>query len=167
MRNYAVFNVHPDAQELAALREGIRGLIGRGDGELNTDLLMAIHELVANAILHGCPTCSVLVHVAVDEDKVTATVADGGRGFDIRALLRSWPPAANEEHGRGIYLVTRLMDSVSIESGAGTIIRMSRRLNRHGDRTQPVCVWSSPTHARFSHPWLLRESERHLPRASG
>jgi len=166
MRNYAVFTVHADAGELADLRQGVRDLIGGDDGEFNSDLLLAIHELVANAIVHGCHTCSVLVHVAVDGDKVTATVADGGRGFDIGALLRTWPPAPTEERGRGIYMVTRLMDSVSIESGSGTVIHMSRDLHRAGDRTQPICIWSSPTHARFSHPWLFRQSDKGLRRAS-
>jgi anti-sigma regulatory factor (Ser/Thr protein kinase) len=166
MRTYAVFTVHADARDLADLRRGVRHLMGGDEAERNRELLLAIHELVANAILHGSGLMPVLVCVAIDDDRVSATIADNGGGFDVARLVRQWPPPADAERGRGIYLATRLVDSLSIDAGAGTVVHVMRHLKQEGDRTRPVCVRASPTYARFSHAWLLRQDKDELPKAS-
>jgi anti-sigma regulatory factor (Ser/Thr protein kinase) len=166
MRTYAVFTVHADLRDLADLRRGVRDLMGCDDAGRNRELLLAIHELVTNAILHGSRMKPVLVHVAIDDDAVSATIADGGGGFDVAGLVRGWPPAPDAERGRGIYIATRLVDSLSIEAGSGTVVELTRRLTREGDRTRPICVWASPTRARFSHTWLLQRGRDDLPKAS-
>jgi anti-sigma regulatory factor (Ser/Thr protein kinase) len=150
-RTYLVYFVRAGSDDLAGLRRSVRALVASVDAQINCDLLVAIDEVVTNSILHGAPGGVVKVHVALDDRKVTATVADSGSGFDLVELMSSWPPGSDQEQGRGIYLLTRLMDSVSIEAGLGTIVHMTRALHSDTDRGAPICLGVSRTHAHFSH----------------
>jgi len=91
----------------------------------------SIHEAIVNAVVHGCkqdPECSVQVSVACDETRgMLIVVRDPGDGFDPDSIPS--PVDAEqlyEEHGRGIYLITQLMDDVRIEKG-GTEIWMHKK----------------------------------------
>ena len=91
----------------------------------------ALREALANAIRHGCAhdaTKSVEVCVACDEAKgMLIVVRDPGPGFDPAAIPS--PTLGHNiyrHHGRGIYLISQLMDEVSFEKG-GTEIRMRKR----------------------------------------
>lgn len=91
----------------------------------------AIREALANAVLHGCkedPECTVQISVVCDETKgMLVVVRDPGPGFDPEEIPS--PVQGRqlyEDHGRGIYLISRLMDEVSFGEG-GTEIRMCKR----------------------------------------
>jgi serine/threonine-protein kinase RsbW len=91
----------------------------------------AIREAVANAVLHGCkedPECNVQISVACDEDKgMLVVVRDPGPGFDPEKIPSPVEgKQLYEDHGRGIYLISQLMDEVSFGEG-GTEIRMCKR----------------------------------------
>lgn len=133
------------------MRRRVRSFLRPGVTEtLRGDVLLALDETVTNAIVHGGAS-RVIVHVGLLEDRLTATVRDGGQGFDLQRLVETWPPPADAEGGRGLYLTTRLMDSVVIYAAGGTIVHMSRDLTRDGDRSRPECVWSASRVARFAH----------------
>jgi serine/threonine-protein kinase RsbW len=91
----------------------------------------ALREALANAIRHGCgndATKTVEVCVACDESKgMLIVVRDPGPGFDP-AAIPSPTLGLNlyRHHGRGIYLISQLMDEVSFDKG-GTEIRMLKR----------------------------------------
>ncbi len=92
---------------------------------------LALHEALANAIVHGNrtnPGMAVRVCLAVwDDCRVLAVVKDVGDGFDPDSL--SSPVAGEnllESHGRGIFLMRHLMDEVEFQFNAGTEIRMQR-----------------------------------------
>ena len=91
----------------------------------------ALREALANAIRHGCghdETKSVEICVACDESKgMLIVVRDPGPGFDP-AEIPSPTLGQNifRHHGRGIYLISELMDEVWFEKG-GTEIRMRKR----------------------------------------
>ncbi|MCZ6599270.1 MAG: ATP-binding protein, partial [Acidobacteria bacterium] len=80
---------------------------------------------------HGCRKCpgeKVEVDVECDPEKgMLIVVRDPGEGFDPRQVP---DPLMGEnlyaDHGRGIYLINRLMDEVTFEKG-GTEIRMVKR----------------------------------------
>lgn len=94
---------------------------------------LALREALANAIVHGNQSDSsksVRVCVGVEPDcNVMIVVKDGGSGFDPSQLPN---PVVGERiymrHGRGIFLINRLMDDVNISFDHGTAIYMRRKL---------------------------------------
>lgn len=95
----------------------------------NIDL--ALREALANAILHGNasdPAKSVRICVALHKDcDLLIVVKDAGSGFDPNQLPN---PVVGQNllstHGRGIYLINRLMEGVQFSFSQGTSIYMRR-----------------------------------------
>jgi serine/threonine-protein kinase RsbW len=99
------------------------------------DIEMALHEALANAVIHGngensCKRIYVACRCYLDGE-VSITVRDEGRGFDSSKVL---DPTFLENllftHGRGIYLMKTLMDEVSFEEG-GAVVMMRKKSNAH------------------------------------
>jgi serine/threonine-protein kinase RsbW len=97
------------------------------------DIEMALHEALANAVIHGngensCKRIYVACRCYLDGE-VSITIRDEGRGFDSSAVL---DPTFLENllftHGRGIYLMKTLMDEVSFEEG-GAVVMMRKNSN--------------------------------------
>lgn len=92
---------------------------------------VALREALANAVVHGNhedPHKHVYVVCrCTPEEEVSIVVRDEGTGFDTTVLPD--PTAAEQRestHGRGIYLMTTLMDEVQFERG-GTVVRMRKK----------------------------------------
>jgi len=94
------------------------------------DIEMALREALANAVIHGNGENS-YKRVYVDcrcymDGEVSITVRDEGQGFNSEEVAN---PTAPENllftHGRGIYLMKRLMDEVTFEDG-GSVVRMRK-----------------------------------------
>ena len=92
---------------------------------------LALSEALANAVVHGAKSdASKIVEcdVACDENRsLLIMVRDPGEGFDPAAI----PSPVLEQniysgHGRGIYLITQLMDEVKFLKN-GTEIHMIKR----------------------------------------
>jgi serine/threonine-protein kinase RsbW len=98
-----------------------------------TEIEMALHEALANAVIHGNGENSgkrVYVECRCYMDgEVSITVRDEGWGFDCSAILN---PTFRENllftHGRGIYLIKTFMDEVSFEEG-GAVVMMRKKSN--------------------------------------
>jgi serine/threonine-protein kinase RsbW len=94
------------------------------------EIEIAVREALANAILHGCngdPTKTVECGMDFnDAGGILIVVRDPGQGFDP-ALVPSPTHEDNvhSEHGRGVFLIHRLMDEVRYERG-GTEIHMRK-----------------------------------------
>jgi serine/threonine-protein kinase RsbW len=110
----------------------IVGLIeGRRSQEDIENVDLALREALVNAIIHGNqsnPAKSVRVCVALASDcSVLIIVKDAGSGFDPRQLPN---PLIAENlmatHGRGIFLINRLMEDVRFSFDRGTTIYMRR-----------------------------------------
>src|SRR5215471_5815513 len=90
------------------------------------DIEIALREALANAILHGCksdPGKSVQCVVACDEEHgMLIIVRDPGDGFDP-ATLPECVVGENiySDHGRGIFLMNRLMDEVKFSKNGSEI----------------------------------------------
>ena len=100
----------------------------------NTDSIeLVLQEALANAILHGNradPRKLVNICVALQTNcSLLIIVKDAGSGFDPNQLPN---PVAGQnlfsEHGRGIFLINRLMEDVSFSFDHGTAIHMRRTL---------------------------------------
>lgn len=92
---------------------------------------VAVNEALANAVKHGCgqdPRKEVTVTVECDPGQgVLIIVRDPGGGFDPATLPS---PLVGERiyasHGRGVFLISQLMDEVHHAKG-GTEIWMRKR----------------------------------------
>jgi serine/threonine-protein kinase RsbW len=91
----------------------------------------ALREALANAVRYGCahnPSKKVQLSVACDQDLgMIIVVRDPGPGFDPAQVPS--PVAAEQlfsDHGRGIFLISQLMDHVEFGHG-GREIRMHKR----------------------------------------
>ena len=109
--------------------------MGCGKGH-EMEIELAIREALANAIKHGCggdASKEVRCCVACDESRgMLIIVSDPGRGFDPATVPR---PLVGErlfsDHGRGLYLINRLMDEVWFSEG-GTQIHMVKAARDKG-----------------------------------
>ncbi len=125
---------------VAGDREAIPGIVERimalvretgcaAGSEFEVEL--ALNEAIANAVVHGCgndPAKRIRLCVACQaEHGMLVAVRDPGEGFDPSTLPS---PIVGERiyesHGRGIFLIHRLMDEVRFERG-GTEIRMRKK----------------------------------------
>ena len=91
----------------------------------------ALREALANAIVHGNrmdPAKKVRVCCGCDAScDVVIVVKDEGEGFDPKNIPSPLTGALlNSDHGRGLYLINRLMDDVHLEQD-GREIHMRKK----------------------------------------
>ncbi len=99
-------------------------------GGREDDIELALSEALANAVVHGAkadPSKIVECDVACDDQHgMLIVVRDPGPGFDPSEIVDPcWGDNIYSSHGRGIYLINRLMDEVRFEKN-GTEIHMRR-----------------------------------------
>jgi serine/threonine-protein kinase RsbW len=101
------------------------GEMGYANGK-EFEIEMALRESLSNAIQHGCkadPEKQIECFVTGDRDRgILIVVRDPGPGFDPASL-----PSPTEDqnlfsdHGRGIYLINKLMDEVKYKRNGSEI----------------------------------------------
>jgi serine/threonine-protein kinase RsbW len=94
----------------------------------------ALREAVANAVVHGNsenPCKRVYVECRCYKDgEVSITVRDEGSGFALNTVPDpTMPENRMFTHGRGIYLMEKLMDEVTFER-SGAVVHMRKIPNR-------------------------------------
>jgi len=97
-----------------------RFLREHGCGEdTGADFELALVEACNNAIKHTSSAAQepIIIEISVGRSEIELRVIDHGHGF-------AWPanielPSPEDENGRGLYLIRRLMDSVQYERGNG------------------------------------------------
>ena len=103
-----------------------------GDREtLAYHINLVLTEAMVNAIKYANPNePDTLVHILINisEEELVIKVFDNGQGFDINSI-----PNPNfeklEDHGRGIFLIRSLMDSVCYKKiPNGNVLEMSKNL---------------------------------------
>ena len=99
------------------------------DESIRFDIRLAVEEAIVNAIEHGShykKELPILVSYIVDKDKIEIEIEDRGKGFDLK---KTSDPRVSEnlmkEGGRGIFLIHKLMDSVSYNE-KGNKIKMAK-----------------------------------------
>jgi anti-sigma regulatory factor (Ser/Thr protein kinase) len=119
-----------DAAHLQEGRRQVRTFLSeRGiDEDAAYDVLLCVHEACANAIQHSASTTGVEVAVTLEETGVSIVVADGGCGLGAAHHTDHHKPALLSPDGRGLYVMSCLMDELDVHVDGGTEIRMVRRL---------------------------------------
>jgi serine/threonine-protein kinase RsbW len=97
------------------------------------DIEMALHEALANAIVHGnqqdSRKCVYVACRCTTDGEVSITVQDEGPGFDADLLADPTTPERRLlTQGRGIYLMKTLMDEVRFEQ-RGAVVFMRKASN--------------------------------------
>ncbi len=94
--------------------------------EVYGKILISTVEAVNNAILHGNKgdrTKMVTVKFSADGNVLEVTVSDEGDGFEYKSLPDPTDPKNIENlHGRGVFLMRRLADSIDYNSSGNEVI---------------------------------------------
>ncbi|MDQ6886370.1 MAG: ATP-binding protein [Gemmatimonadota bacterium] len=95
---------------------------------------VALTEALSNAILRGneeSPHKQVRIRAEVSAERLVVDVVDQGEGFELGLCLSDPTSPANllREDGRGLFLMTRLMDQIERYTEGGNVVRMV--LRRH------------------------------------
>jgi serine/threonine-protein kinase RsbW len=97
-------------------------------GDQLDDFVVAVNELLTNAVRHGGGSG----HVGLwrDDDSVVCVVSDHGGGLSPRRADHPTRPAPDQPGGRGLWLAGRLTDTFTVASGdGGTAVRISTRVS--------------------------------------
>jgi anti-sigma regulatory factor (Ser/Thr protein kinase) len=125
----------PDVSDFVGLRHAVAEEIARtgADADLVGDLLLAVDEMVSNAVRHGRPPVGLRLWTAAD--RIVCTISDGGPGWDD--AFAGYGPAHGDDlsrGGMGLWLARQLCDHVDISGGhgaagdAGVQVRLTVRL---------------------------------------
>jgi len=111
-----------DGDSLYALRAAVAAhgsQAGLSEGRTR-DLVLAVHELAANAVRHGAGQGRLRLWAA--QDVVRCEVTDEGAPGEADAGGAAGAERWQAEPGHGLWLVRRIADSASVQSGAsGTV----------------------------------------------
>jgi serine/threonine-protein kinase RsbW len=119
-----------DAAHLEAGRRRVRTFLRDQlvDEDAAFDILLCVHEACANAIEHSGSASDVEIVVSVAETSVAIAVSDEGRGLAAAHHTDHQKPVLLSSDGRGLYVMSRLMDELNVRIDGGTEITMVKRL---------------------------------------
>jgi len=119
-----------DHSSITALRHVVASRVGTAglSGERLDDFVVAVNELLTNAVRHG----GGLGRVALwrQDGDLVCEVSDSGAGLAEPGPLAHVRPAADQPGGWGLWLAQELTDSFQLTTGnGGTTVRVSSRLS--------------------------------------
>ncbi|MFE9688288.1 ATP-binding protein [Micromonospora sp. NPDC005806] len=118
-----------DQGRVTALRHSVTSCARAAglDGQRLDDFVLAVNELITNAVRHGGGQGWLRLWRQAEE--LICEVADHGHGISVRRLSDRSRPAADTAGGWGLWLARELSDAMAVETGAaGTVVRISAAL---------------------------------------
>jgi anti-sigma regulatory factor (Ser/Thr protein kinase) len=118
---------------LAALRRAARAYLRGVSEEAAEDIVLALHEVATNAVLHGSRAGQpIQVHIHVNDGWVQASVLDHGPQ-PPPGLPADADPGELRAFGRGLWLLRRLVDEIRLERvRRGTRVTLRRAIGSAG-----------------------------------
>ncbi len=95
------------------------------------DVVLAIQEAMTNAVRHSGVGDEIEVTLFFNGMDLMVLVRDHGRGFDVAAFDPGEVPDLERTGGRGLYLISRLMDGLELRSDHGLEVRCVKRRVLH------------------------------------
>lgn len=101
--------------DLAVVRQRVRecARLHGIDAGRTARFVLAVNEIVTNAISHGVPPATVTI--AATDDAFRVAVHDQGAGV-LPNRGGTAPPPVEQDHGRGLWLADRLCDRVDVHT---------------------------------------------------
>ena len=120
------FRVPPEPSHLLRARERIRDYLRQycADGQIIEEVVVCVEEAATNAIRHSGADADIEISLRFADGNLAAEVKDQGRGFDVTAFDRAALPAPLSDHGRGLFLISRICDQVELRMDGGLEVRM-------------------------------------------
>jgi serine/threonine-protein kinase RsbW len=117
-----------DHSGIAALRHAIASAAGSAGltGDRLEDFVVAVNEILTNAVRHGGGGGRVMVWR--EPDAVVCEVRDHGPGVPAEWMRNRARPSPEKPGGWGLWLAGRLTDSLELSIHDGTTVRMSSRV---------------------------------------
>jgi GAF domain-containing protein/anti-sigma regulatory factor (Ser/Thr protein kinase) len=124
-----VFSLPLDPARLLRARQRIRDYLNENvaDAAAVDDVVLAIEEAMTNAVRHSEAVEDLDVTVSFHGDELVATVRDHGCGFDVEGFDAAALPDVDQPGGRGLFLISRLMDELHLHRDHGLVLRAVKR----------------------------------------
>jgi serine phosphatase RsbU (regulator of sigma subunit)/anti-sigma regulatory factor (Ser/Thr protein kinase) len=132
------FMLPPEPAALFTARQRIRThlqLSPLDPGQID-DVVLSVEEACTNAIRHSGTEEDVEVSLAFEGEELAVLVRDRGHGFDLRQYRPDEVPDPFASGGRGLFLISQLMDEVDLRIHGGVEVRMRKRGSLAADSQQ-------------------------------
>jgi len=124
--------------QLAGFRRRLRKMLDdRGLHEHEREIVVLACSEALNNALQACDVyeCDIEVVVSLVSDYVCVEVRDADQRFKGVCLDVIEAAGPTEEHGRGLYLMQTLMQSLElVPRSRGTLVRMVKKLEAHEEK---------------------------------
>ena len=95
-------------------------------------MVLCLEEACTNAIRHSGSTEPLTVRLWLEGDLLRVLVRDHGVGFDTARFHREEVPSAEAAGGRGLFLISQVMDQVELRAVDGLEVRADKRITLRG-----------------------------------
>ncbi len=123
------FRVPPEPSHLLRARDRIRDYLRQycAERQVINDVVLCIEEAATNAVRHSGSEQDIEMSLRFKDGDLVAEVRDWGRGFDVAGFDREALPDVSSEHGRGLFLISRLCDGMELWRDGGLEVRMVKK----------------------------------------
>ena len=123
------FSVALDPSHLLRARERMRDYLRLhcADEELVDDIVLCLEEACTNAIRHSGADEEMRIELRFEGEELVSLVSDRGKGFDIKAFDPRAVPDPLASGGRGLYIISQIMDEMRLRLDGGLEVRMVKR----------------------------------------
>ena len=131
------FSVAPEPSHLLRARDRIRDYLRQycAEPRVIDDVVLCVEEAATNAIRHSGSERDIEISLRFADGDLLAEVKDHGQAFDLATFDREALPDVMSDHGRGLFIVAKLMDSLELSLDGGLEVRMVRHAEPHCEPT--------------------------------
>lgn len=131
------FTLPPEPSALFGVRRRLRTHLQLSplDPRQIDEVVLAVEEACTNAVRHSGSSGEIDVELTFEAADLRVLVRDRGRGFDLSRFRPDELPDLLSSGGRGLFLMSRLMDDIDLRIHGGLEVRM--RKHGSGDPGAP------------------------------